>query len=58
MGDPGQLWNEVHINVLELEAAKYAILTFTRMYPMVKSIYIQMDNIVAISYLVKMVKNP
>ena len=54
MGDPGQLWKEIHINVLELEAAKYAILTFTRMYPMVKSIYIQMDNIVAISYLVKM----
>lgn len=43
-----------YINILELKAVKYTILTFTRMYPKVKSIPIKMDNIVALSYLVKM----
>ena len=43
-----------HINVLELKAAKYAILTFTRMFPSAKSVHIRMDNMVALSYLVKM----
>ena len=43
-----------HINILELRAAKYAILAFTRLYPTAKTIHIKMDNIVALSYLVKM----
>ena len=43
-----------HINILELKAAKYAILTFTRLYPTARTIHIKMDNIVALSYLVKM----
>ena len=43
-----------HINIVELRAAKYAILTFTRLYPTAKTIHIKIDNIVALSYLVKM----
>ena len=43
-----------HITTLELRAAKYAILTFTRFYPAAKTIHIKMDNIVAVSHLVKM----
>ena len=42
-----------HINILELRAAKYAILTFTRLYPTAKTIHIKMDNIAALPYLVK-----
>ena len=42
-----------HINILELRAAKYAILTFTHLYPTAKIIHIKMDNIVALSYLMK-----
>ena len=43
-----------HINILELKAAKLAILTFIRMHPEVKSIHLRMDNIVGLSYIVKM----
>ena len=43
-----------HINVLELRAVKYAILTFSRLHPKAQSIHIQMDSIVALSYLAKM----
>ena len=43
-----------HINVLELRAVKYAILTFSRLHPKAQAIHIQMDSIVALSYLVKM----
>ena len=43
-----------YLNILELKAAKYAVLTFTWLYPTSKTIYIIMDNIVALSYLVKM----
>ena len=43
-----------HINILGLRAAKYAILSFTRLYPTAKKINIKMHNIVALSYLVKM----
>ena len=39
---------------LELKAAKFAIPTFTRMPPSVQSTYLQMENIAALSYLVKM----
>ena len=43
-----------HINILQLRLAKYAILTFTRLYPTAKTIHIKMHNIVALSYLVNM----
>ena len=43
-----------HINVLELRAVKYAILTFSCLYLKVQSKHIQMDSIVALSCLVKM----
>ena len=43
-----------HINVLELRVLKYAFLTFSRLHPKTQSIQIQMDSIVALSYLVKM----
>ena len=43
-----------HINFLELKAAKLAIMTFTYLYKNVKSVHIQMDSIVALTYLVKM----
>ena len=43
-----------HINVLELRAVKYTILTFSRLHPKAQAIHIQMDSIVALSYLVKM----
>ena len=42
-----------HINVLELRAVKYAILTFSRLHLKGQSIHIQMDSIVVLSYLVK-----
>ena len=37
-----------------MKAAKFAILTFTWMHPSVQSIHLQIDNVVALSYLVKM----
>ena len=43
-----------HINILELKAAKLAILTFIYMHPEVKPIHLQMENIVGLSYVVKM----
>ena len=43
-----------HINVLELRAVKYAILTFSRLNLKAQPIHIQMDSIVSLSYLVKM----
>ena len=42
------------INVHELKAAKFAILTFTKMYPDVKVVHLQMDNMVGLSYIKKM----
>ena len=42
---------------LELIAAKYAIPTFNRLNPLAKSIHLQIDNVVALSYLVKMGKH-
>ena len=39
--------------VLEMKAAKFAILAFTRMHPSVQSIHLQVDNVVVFSYLVK-----
>lgn len=48
------LKHKKHINILQLIAAKYAILTFNRLNPLAKSIHMQMDNVVALSYLIKM----
>lgn len=54
----GGLWSarekELHINVLELKAAKLAILSFHRLFSKALSIHIRMDNIVALTYLIKM----
>ena len=43
-----------HINILELKAAKFAILTYTQNKNYLNSIPIQMDNMTALCYLVKM----
>ena len=43
-----------HINILELKAAQLAILTFTYIHPQVHSIHLPTDNMVALSYIVKM----
>ena len=43
-----------HINVLELKAAKLAIMTFTKMLPDVKVVHLRMNNMVALSYIKKM----
>ena len=48
------LENQCHINVLELKTAKCAILNFNQMHPSVPSMHPQMDNIAALSNLVKM----
>jgi len=45
---------DLHINVLELKAAKLAIRTFHRMFPQSLSIHLQMDNVAALTYLKKM----
>ena len=42
-----------HTNIPELKTAKLAILTFTHMHPEVKSIHLQIDNIVVLSYILK-----
>ena len=42
-----------HINILELLVVKLAIQTFTK-YRDVKAIHLQVDNIVALTYLMKM----
>ena len=42
------------IYVLELIATKDAILTCMRLSPLVKSIHVQVDNVVALSYLTKL----
>ena len=45
---------DLHINILELKAAKLAIISFHRIFPNSVSIHIQMDNITALCYLKKM----
>ena len=40
--------------VLEMKAAKFAILAFTRMHQSVQSIHLQVDNVGAFSFLAKM----
>ena len=53
----GGLWSkeeqQEHINVLELRAARIALLTYIPMFR-VTSVHMQMDNIVALTYLLKM----
>ena len=53
----GGMWSaqemKYHINILELLAVKLAIQTFTK-YRDVKAIHLQVDNIVALTYLMKM----
>ena len=53
----GGMWSaqemKYHINILELLAVKLAIQTFTK-YRDVKAIHLQVDNIVALTYLIKM----
>ena len=44
---------ENHINILELKAAQLAILTFSYMHPQEHSIHLQTENMVALSYIVK-----
>ena len=34
-----------HINVLELTAAKFGIITLTKMFPTVKVVHLQIDNV-------------
>ena len=47
------LESKCFINVLELKAAKFAILTFTRMHASVQSIHLWLNNVAALSYLIK-----
>ena len=53
----GRVWYQaeqaLHINILELMAAKFAILTFCR-YKKDLAVHVQMDNQAALAYLVKM----
>ena len=44
---------ELHINMYELKAAKLAIVSFHGKFPTAMTIHIQMDNIVALTYLKK-----
>ena len=41
------------IDVLEMTAAKYTMLSFTRLYPTAKTVQLKMSSTVALSYLVK-----
>ena len=53
----GGAWSQaeqpLHINILELRAAKFVILTFCR-YQKDLAVHVQMDNQAALAYLVKM----
>ena len=53
----GRVWPQaeqaMHINILELRAEKFAILTFCR-YKKDLAVHVQMDNQAALAYLVKM----
>ena len=54
----GGLWilleKKKNINVFKLKAAKYEIWTFTQLNTLAKSIIGQMDNTVALPYLIKL----
>ena len=51
----GGVWSQqaLHINILELRAAKFVILIFCR-YKKDLAVHVQMDNQAALAYLVKM----
>lgn len=53
IGPCSNLETREHINVLEWKAAKFAIITFTKMFPDVKVVDLQMENMVALSYIKK-----
>ena len=54
-GDPWpNLEARKRINALQLKAGKFAILTFRKMFPDEKVFHLQMDNMVALSYIKKM----
>ena len=52
----GELWTAFegnnHINILELNTAKYVVLSFTCMYPVQESVHMQTDGIIVFPYLV------
>ena len=52
-GQWSQKESQLHINLLELKAVHLALLTFSKAQNL-KSVHIQMDNMTALSYLVKM----
>ena len=53
----GGLWSKLetmeHINLLDLKATKFALLTFTKIFPQAKIIHLQMENIAVLFYLPK-----
>lgn len=54
-----RLWSnlearEQHINVLELKAATFVIMSFSKMFPNVKVVHLQMDCMVALSFIKRM----
>lgn len=49
-----KLQTKEHINILELKAAKFFILTFTKIFSQAKITHLRMDNIAALSYIAKM----
>ena len=54
-GDPwSNLEARKRINVLQLKAGNFAILTFRKIFPDVKVFHLQMDNMMALSYVKKM----
>ena len=52
-GPPSNLEAREYINVLKLKAAKFDIITFTKIFPHIKVVHLQMDNMVALSYIKK-----
>ena len=54
LGPCSNLKAREHINIAEWKAAKFAIMTFTKMFPDVKAVVdLQMENMVALSYIKK-----
>ena len=57
MDTSGNLWSKLKtqnpIIVLELKAAKFTIMTFSKVFNNEKIVHLQMDNVVVLSYLEK-----
>lgn len=53
LGPCSNLKAREHINIAEWKAAKFVIMTFTKMFPDVKAVDLQMENMVALSYIKK-----